>query len=219
LSPSVCAGSSISLIAVGALTYSWSQGGSAPIVVVTPGANTTYSVTGFNQFGCKGVATISITAVPYPVLSTTAPSAPVCANTTVTLTAGGASSYNWSNGSTAQALVVTPAATTSYTVTGNNSGCETSAVVTVSVDACLSLSETSWGSAKVFPNPVSDVINIVPANGEMLKFELTNSLGQILRQGEISGASKINISALPGSVYFLTLLSAGKSETVSIVKE
>jgi hypothetical protein len=49
----ICAGESATLIADGALTYSWSSGTSGPTTVVSPPVTGTFSVTGFDQAGCS----------------------------------------------------------------------------------------------------------------------------------------------------------------------
>ncbi|MCD6069241.1 MAG: hypothetical protein K0S33_4067 [Bacteroidetes bacterium] len=57
---------------------------------------------------------------------------------TATLTASGATSYLWSTGATTASISVSPATTTSYTVTGSNgSGCSFSSVATVNVASAL----------------------------------------------------------------------------------
>lgn len=67
----------------------------------------------------------------------------VCAGQCATLTASGATSYVWSNGSTTASTIVCPSSTTPYTVTGTAiGGCTAQAVAVVSV----------------FPRPYADFI-------------------------------------------------------------
>lgn len=49
--------------------------------------------------------------------------ASVCAGSSVTLTASGAATYTWSNGSTGSSIVVSPASSASYSVNGSNGSC------------------------------------------------------------------------------------------------
>lgn len=71
-----------------------------------------------------------------PVINVSGAASPICAGQSATLTASGVSTYTWSDGSTNPTLVVSPAATTSYTISGSNIGTciQDSKVVTVIVD-------------------------------------------------------------------------------------
>ena len=58
----------------------------------------------------------------------------ICAGQSTTLTTNAVSGYSWSTGAITQSIVVTPGATTSYTVVGTSSaGCVASNVITVTV--------------------------------------------------------------------------------------
>ena len=59
-SSTLCAGTSVTLTASGAATYSWSNGSSTSIIVDTPLTNATYSVIGTSTAGCTNTGTISI---------------------------------------------------------------------------------------------------------------------------------------------------------------
>ncbi len=63
----------------------------------------------------------------------TAFSATTCVGTPVQLSASGATSYSWSNGSNAQSISVSPALTTVYTVTGTTGACVVPKTLTVTV--------------------------------------------------------------------------------------
>jgi hypothetical protein len=54
----ICTGSSATLTANGATTYSWNSGGSTSAIVVSPTVTTTYTVTGTSN-GCSKTATIT----------------------------------------------------------------------------------------------------------------------------------------------------------------
>ena len=77
----------------------------------------------------KRVITVSmLTNVP---ISITSNPASVCAGTTATLTAGAATNYNWSTGSTGQTTTITPSSSTTYTVTGNVGTCTGMGTITI----------------------------------------------------------------------------------------
>ena len=132
---SVCAGNSVTLNGTGATNYTWQPGnitGSSP--VVTPGASTTYTVTGTSG-SCSSTATISITVHNLPPVSATASNQAICEGGPVTLSGTGAANYNWQPVNLSGAsITLNPAATTSYTVTGTDvNGCTSTSQITVSV--------------------------------------------------------------------------------------
>ncbi|MFI5141213.1 MAG: FG-GAP-like repeat-containing protein, partial [Bacteroidia bacterium] len=60
----------------------------------------------------------------------------VCAGNSITLNAGGASSYTWSpGGATTNSITITPSSTTTYTLVGAVGTCSASSAVTVTVNA------------------------------------------------------------------------------------
>ena len=80
----VCSGSTATLTATGAVSYSWTnsvQNG----VPFTPIATTTYTVTGTDANGCTGTDAVTVTLVPPPTISATNSS--VCAGQSTTITA------------------------------------------------------------------------------------------------------------------------------------
>lgn len=132
----LCAGTTLTLSLTGSLNSStdwrWSQNscassntlGLGTSVVVTPTASTVYYVKGIG--GCGGTnlgcTSISISALPSPTMTLTSSNSSICANTTVTLSAGGASSYTWNTGSNSSSVTANIAASTVYSVstTGTN---------------------------------------------------------------------------------------------------
>ena len=145
VSPSreICAGSSTALTASGANTYSWSpatglSSTTENSVLASPGATTTYTVIGTSVNGCTNNATATITVRSRPLI-TVSPSLKICAGSVTTLTARGASTYNWSPATglssiTGSSVDASPAVTTTYTVIGeDDSGCSdtTFSIITV----------------------------------------------------------------------------------------
>ncbi len=64
----------------------------------------------------------------------------ICAGATTTLKASNATNYIWNTGAAIDSLVVSPATTTSYTITGINNSCVSKAVITINVKPSPSLS-------------------------------------------------------------------------------
>lgn len=74
------------------------------------------------------------TLVDKPAVLADPASATICSGQSTTISASGAVTYTWSNGSTASSQQVSPSVTTTYTVTGTDAaGCTATAIATVSV--------------------------------------------------------------------------------------
>lgn len=100
-SGSVCQNSSLTLVAGGALTYTWAGPASFasmnPTVAVNsgqPGMTGIYQVTGKDIYGCINTATVhqAVRAAPYINIY----SSNACVNKNLTLTASGGDTYLWS---------------------------------------------------------------------------------------------------------------------------
>lgn len=136
------AASALTAIASAGCTLNWygtdATGGtassSAPIPSTTTVGTTNYYVSQTTTSGCEGPrANIVVTINALPVITVNSPT--ICPNTSATLTASGGVSYIWNpGGSTSNPLSVSPASTTSYTVTGTDvNGCLSSEISTVTV--------------------------------------------------------------------------------------
>jgi hypothetical protein len=125
-----CAGSTITLIATGANTYTWNTGAQTSAMSDAPTQNTLYTVVGTNTAtGCSSQASWTVSVNSIPQVTVTGPYA-MCINQTITLNAYGANSYSWSNGSTMPSIVVSPTSNISYTVVGTSTlGCQSNPVV------------------------------------------------------------------------------------------
>jgi hypothetical protein len=133
----VCAGTSATYAVSGANSYTWWVGNSTytgSAVVITPSVTTCFSVVGVNSFGCVGSNGLCIN-VSNGSMSITG-NAGICSGQSTTLTAGGATNYTWQPGSlTGASIVISPTATTCYTVYGSGSSCNGYAVRCVTVNA------------------------------------------------------------------------------------
>lgn len=138
-STGVCTGNSITLNAgatngYAPYTYTWT----APSVN-TPTFNTgpinssqNYTIT-VNDICNKPVTqVITINPVSVPTIAVSSNTI-VCIGNTAMVTASGATTYTWSNGTANDTAYVSPTVNTTYTVIGANGSCTNSAVTTVSV--------------------------------------------------------------------------------------
>lgn len=109
-----------------------------PLVSVSPTVSSSYTVVGILG-SCSGTAVISISVNITPTVIISSPTNTVCLGKTATLSASGATDYNWIPGNLAGATVtLVPGATTIYSVIGMNGFC----------------ADTSSVSLSVFPSPV-----------------------------------------------------------------
>jgi len=147
----ICKGSSTTLSANGAISYSWypSTGLSAnnvAVVTANPTITTTYTVTG-TVLGETGTTVVTV-MVGLPTVVVTSNSS-ICPGIGQTLSVTGANSYVWKpsaslTSSTAEIVIASPTITTTYTVIGTGSGgCTSMASTNVGVYALPTLSVSS----------------------------------------------------------------------------
>ena len=90
----ICSGTSTTLTGTGGTTYTWTpslglNGTTSASVIASPTTDTTYTVRGFNEFGCNAAATVLVTVDPSPTAITIAPPPSFCEGGVTTLTATG----------------------------------------------------------------------------------------------------------------------------------
>lgn len=136
-----CSGATIALSGGGgnaSSTYAWTgpNGFTSnlqnPTIPASTTANAgTYNLT-VNSIGCVATATTTVVVNPLPLVDAGIDQT-VCTGASVTLTGSGATTYSWNN-SVTNGISFTPSATTTYTVTGTNSGCTNTDQVLVTVN-------------------------------------------------------------------------------------
>jgi gliding motility-associated-like protein len=142
-SATICVGQSATLVASGATSYLWSNGGATNSINVIPNATTIYTVTGTTG-NCTGATTATVTVNTLPTVVAT--SATVCSGQSATLTASGADTYLWNGGSTSASITINPAISSIvYSVVGTNTltSCSNSASGTVTIKPLPNVVATS----------------------------------------------------------------------------
>jgi gliding motility-associated-like protein len=156
----LCEGQSTTLTAnpsggSGGNQYLWSSGGNSPSVNVTPPPGiTVYTVTVTDATGCTATATLVVNVTSYPVL-TLSGDVTICHGESTVLTAYGALTYEWTppaglDNPNSATPVASPSATTTYTVTGANGNCASTASLTVTVSPDVIAAATA-DTTKGFP--------------------------------------------------------------------
>lgn len=138
---SICNGSSGTLTATGATTYTWApatglSASTGASVTANPTINTTYTVTGTIGVGCSGTATAIVTVNPTPSVSSALPSYSICSGSSpnINLTpnpAGATLNWTGSDGSSGTGNLINtilnntvcPNIVITYTVTPSLNGC------------------------------------------------------------------------------------------------
>jgi hypothetical protein len=124
-------------------TWQWNPGAvnsnTTTVIATNTGSTTTtesYTVTALDPAStCTNSAVVNFSVLPIPMVTAATSNTTVCAGSTATLTAGGATNYTWTAAGTASTQVVTPTAASIYTVTGETAGCSNTATVAVGVNA------------------------------------------------------------------------------------
>lgn len=202
----ICFGSNATFIASGASSYSWNTGSNSNVIVVSPVTNTVYSVSGSNGV-CSSVKSISVAVNPLPSIYVYTSDSTLCAGNSATLTAMGANSYTWNNGSVSSSIVVSPNVTSFYSVSGTGSnGCSNSVLMTVHVSACTGISEQiELSGVLLYPNPIKDQLHLQYSNSSLVTYKIYDLLGRELLIGEFSHEKEIDLSAFCNGSYVIQL--------------
>ncbi len=186
----VCSGELATAVAPNAIGYSWSDGVTIsdtirPVITTSQ----TYTVTVTMNGGCTGTGTL--TANPNPIV--TAVSTEICQGESSTLTASGATNYQWSNGSTGAVVSASPFNTMSVSVIGSTDGCEGYDTTTIIVH----------------PRPAADFVpsanSITIDDGDITFNDLsTNANSWYYNFGEFHNPSNTSTEQNPTHTYIST---------------
>ncbi len=140
-----CAFSVVNFTASGADTYTWNSTTNGTVVaLITPTANSSYTLVGTNSVGCVSSVLIPIIVNALPVLTVSPNTPTICSLSPVNFTASGANTYTWNNTLTSSNFSANPTSTSTYSVSGTNTvtGCVGTKTVMVNVNALPTLSIT-----------------------------------------------------------------------------
>ena len=140
-SQTICAGQTATFTGTGATTYTWLPGSvTGTTYTLAPASSTIITVTGANST-CTTQATASLTIGAGITIAVNSPT--ICSGQTATLTASGATTYTWSTGPTTNSIVVSPIASTIYTISGNVGLCAGSKTTQVTVNTVPTVTVTN----------------------------------------------------------------------------
>ncbi len=112
------------------------------VIANTATSSTTYTTLVTNAWGCSATGSVALTVTSNPTLTLTGPST-ICAGQPANLTANGATTYTWNTGATTSTIAPTPTTNATYSVTGANGTCTSTAVKSVTVNSLPSVSLTA----------------------------------------------------------------------------
>ncbi len=218
---SICFGTTTTLTAHGAGTYTWSaNAGNATTSTVSlgPTATTGYTISG-TSFGCSMMATTTVTVNSLPNNGVTV------SNTVLTAMATPAT-YQWIDcnmhtaisGQTSQSYTATVAG--SYAVVLTNNGCTDTS--TCRVITFTGVEELSAGLARlrIYPNPSKGSFTIETSITGTQQVQVCDVTGNEVLSREINGTSVIDAGTLPGGVYMVSISgSRGKTACRLVLME
>lgn len=170
----------------------------------------TYTVNVKDATGCKtGTATVLVNAAAGPTI--TANSGTICAGSSVNLTANGAISYTWSpatglNTTSGSAVVASPAATTTYSISGSNSaGCVATITTAVLVNP-MPVPVINSNS----PVCINTPINLTSSGGTTYSWSGPGGFTSAVQNPTITSAATTN-----AGVYTVSVTSLGCTSTAT----
>jgi hypothetical protein len=219
----MCYGDSLTLVANGANTYSWSTGSTNSVVVIKPAASSTYSLIGVVGVGCSDTAQANITVNALPSLSLTVSSKTICLGEKTSILINGANTYTWSTAATATSISVSPTITTTYSVIGVDlNNCASKDSITMVVSQCDGLSEASRVSnlTRVYPSPNTGVFTIELPETDEFEIVVTNMLGQRMLATKSKSVNTIDLMRFDNGIYFIHVIQNNKIVySNSVIKE
>jgi hypothetical protein len=223
----------------GSGTYTWSWASNPPGFastqsdpLVSPLETTVYNVTvndGFNQT----TGSVYVYVDPTPVIVLGPVDTTVCVFDTIALDAGNeGSEYYWSNGASTRMIKIGTTGLgydfqTYKVIVTNHFGCVDSASINVifSYTACSGINDQFEGAGiSVFPNPGNGLLTIRgTSTHEDIEILVYNLVGDRIAEEKIDGKKDaffektFDLTRLPAGVYFLRLISAGKTQVKKFV--
>jgi hypothetical protein len=174
--------------------------------------------------GCILSGTAAIDVYQLPNITVTPSSNKICAGESATITAGGATSYTWSNSNTnGTSITVTPSVSVvyNYSVTGtDNNGCIAGSSANLTVSACTGLKENNTSmSVRVYPNPSNGDLTVETDNNSVKTIQVIDLTGRtVLSDNGTDVKVKFNLGNLANGIYYVKVTSEGKTEVLKVVK-
>jgi hypothetical protein len=155
--------------------------------------------------GCRAKADFTIN--PSPIV-TASPDQSICAGSDATISASGATSYEWSNAlGTASSVTVSPSTTTTYTVTGTAAnGCTNTASTTVTVNTPIGITAITPTTNPITPTQTTTITatGVVGTGAVVTWYSSPNQSGEI-------GTGLTSPAVGPGTYYAVVTGTCGSA--------
>jgi hypothetical protein len=190
----LCVGSTVTLSASGAFSYTWLPGASTgTALAVSPPTISSYTLSGSNGT-CVTSAVSTVSVSPDFTVTAAASATNICVGSPVTLTGSGASGFTLNPGGiSANPVVVFPAASAIYTLSGISGGCIKTTTVGVGVSPHFNI------------HVVADSTFCM---GDTLLLYAWGANGYTFNPGNYAG-SQYTVSPAATTVYTITALATG----------
>ncbi len=209
----VCAGISATLVATGAQTYSWSNGATTSITVVSPTTTTVYNIMGTSG-ACNVTKQVTVTIGN----NLSVGALQKCIGLSTLLQGYGANSYTWQPiNDFNPSVLVNPTGPTVYTLTGVSGTCTGTRTLQVTWCAGLPNNGSINESVRVYPNPFGTAVTIKDAIGDV---KIVNALGQVVLSTKVDGTTTINTETFENGIYFIIITDPQSSnrKVVRVIK-
>ena len=212
------------------LTYidmQYSNGGTQNTFPNSTLANYHYGYGDFLYYICSTLAITPTYTMSGGTLAITGPTAALCTGATVTLSTNATGTYSWNTGSTNTAIVVSPGSTTTYSVTQVSGGCNSIALITVTVNGAVPTLSVAQSAATICPGntvilTASGAITYTWTGGAtngVAFAPLSTGVFTVTGQngcGTSTATAAIQVNQLPVSVLVSpTLICAGDAATLT----
>ncbi len=200
----ICQGETINLAVSGANSYTWNTGAQTNTLTISPTVNTLVIVNATDANGCKNTSSVNLAVTPLPLVTITSSGNYLCFGRSMTLLAGGATSYTWlPSQQSGVSISVNPTVTTSYTLIGGANGCVNTAPLTLSVVPLPTISVSG---------PTAVVCGLTP---------VTLSVSGAASYSWSTGAITSTISVSPSATTLYSVTGTGtnscsKMDTISV---
>ncbi len=106
-----------------------------------------------------------------------------------------------------------------YYITKNAEGCTDTIAINAKIEICTGFNDNKDSEqVKVFPNPVSDFLNIEPYDNSYSTIEITDMTGRVLLMESFTESKQIDFSNWNTGIYHVRLKQDGKVSSYKIQK-